>query len=59
MDFSFASNGSQYVIYGSLRPIAMQSNDDAKPNIVEAPLTVILQRAYLQYGTIHFGIVYQ
>jgi hypothetical protein len=58
MDFSFASNGSQFVIYGSLQPIAMQSNDGAKPNIVEALLTVILPRAYLQYGTIHFGLVY-
>jgi hypothetical protein len=58
-DFSFAYNGCRSVIYESLRPIAMQSNHDAKPNIVDAPLTLILPRAYSHYGTIHFRIVYQ
>jgi len=57
--FSFAYKGSLYVIYASLRPIAMQSNHDAEPNIVDAPLTLILTRAYPQYRTIHFGIEYQ
>jgi len=59
IDFSFTYNGSLYVIYASLRPIATQSNHDTKPNIVDAPLTLILPRAYPQYGTIHFGIIYQ
>jgi len=59
IDFSFAYKGSLYVIYASLRPIAMQSNHDAKPNIVDAPLMLILPQAYPQYRTIHFCIVYQ
>jgi len=37
----------------------MQSNHDAKPNIVDAWLMLILWQAYLQYGTSDFGIVYQ
>jgi hypothetical protein len=30
-----------------------------EPIIVDAQLMLILPRAYPQYGTIHFGIVYQ
>jgi hypothetical protein len=58
MEFSDAYKGSLYVVYESLRPIAMQSNQDAKPIIVDPPLILILPRAYPQYGNIHFGIVY-
>ena len=57
--FSFAFKGSLYVIYEFLWPIAMQSNHDAKPNIGDAPLALILPQAYVQYRTIQFGIVYQ
>jgi hypothetical protein len=39
-----AYKGSLYVIYESLRPLAMQSNLDAKPNIFDAPLKLILAR---------------
>jgi hypothetical protein len=59
IDFAFANTASLYIIYASLRPISMQRNHDGKPNIVDAPLTFILPHAYLQYGTIHFGRVYQ
>jgi len=56
---SFANKISLYGIYECLRPIAKQSNHDAKPNIVDALLMLILAQVYPQYGTIHFGIVYQ
>jgi len=59
IDLSIAYKGSLYVIYESLRPIAIQSNHDAKPNIVDPPLMFILPQAYPQHETIHFGIVYQ
>jgi hypothetical protein len=59
IEFTFAYKGSVYVINESLRPIAMQSNDDATPNIADAPLTLILPWAYSQYGTVQFRIVYQ
>ena len=51
--------GMLYVVYESLRPIAMQSNDEAKPNIFDALLTLILPRAYPQCGTLHICIIYE
>ena len=56
--FSIAYKASQYVISQSVRRLAMQRNHDVKQHIVDAPLTLILPRVYLHYGTIHFGIVY-
>jgi len=47
--FSLAFKVSLYVVYESLRPIAMQSTRDAKPNIVDAALSLIFmirQEAY-------------
>jgi hypothetical protein len=59
IDFSFADTGSLYVIFESLWSIAMQSNHDAKPNIVDTSFTFISPRVYPQYGTIHFGVLYE
>jgi hypothetical protein len=58
IDFPSVYTGSRYVIYESQQPIAMHSNPDAKPGVA-ALLSLILPWAYPQYGTIHFGIVYQ
>jgi len=58
-DFSCAYHGGLYDIFKSLQPVAMQSNYDAKPNIVDAAMTLILPRVYPQYGIIQFSIVYQ
>jgi hypothetical protein len=58
IDISFAYEGILYVIHESRQPIAMQMNHDAKPNIIDTPLMLILPQAFPQYGTIHFGIVY-
>jgi len=44
IDVSFAYEGSLYIIYESLRPIAMQSNLDRKANIVDTMLTLIVPR---------------
>jgi len=38
---SFAYNGGQYLSYNYLQPIATQMTQDAKPKIVDAPLTLI------------------
>jgi hypothetical protein len=59
INFSFAYIGSLNIVYESLGRIAMQINHDAKPNIMDTPLSLILPRAYPQYGTVHFDIVYQ
>jgi hypothetical protein len=59
IDISIAYQGSLYVVYAPLRLIAVQTYHDAKENIVVAPLTIILPWTYLQYGSIHFRIIYQ
>jgi len=49
--FSFAYKGSLYIIYECLQPIARQINQDANPNIVDAPLTLIFR---MGQGVCHF-----
>jgi len=39
--FSFANKGGQYVFYEYLQPIATQITQDARPEIVDAPLMLI------------------
>ena len=39
--FSFAIEGGQYLSYDYLQPIATQITQDARPKIVDAPLTLI------------------
>jgi len=43
--------GSLYLIYECLQLIVMQSNHDAQPNIVDAPLTLIFR---IGQGVCHF-----
>jgi len=45
---SFAWKASQYHIYESPQPIATQITNDARPKIVDPPLTIILLWAYPQ-----------
>jgi len=44
-----ANKANKYRIYEWSLPIAQQINKDARPKIVDAPLTLILQWAYPQY----------
>jgi len=46
---SFAYKASQHRIYEWLQSIAMQITNDARPKILDAPLTLILPWAYPQY----------
>jgi len=46
---SFAQKASLYHIYEWLQPIATQITNDARPEIVDAPLTLILPWVYPQY----------
>ena len=39
--YSFAFNAVQYLSYDYLQPIATQITQDAKPRIVDTPLTLI------------------
>jgi len=39
----FASKSSQYLTYGWLKPIASEITHDAKPKIVDIPLTLIFR----------------
>jgi len=39
----FACKGSQYLVYGCLKPIASYITDDARPKIVDAPLRLIFR----------------
>jgi hypothetical protein len=54
-----AYTGSLVVLYEYLGLVTLLSNHDAKPNIVDAPLMLILPQADLQHRTVLFGIVYQ
>ena len=54
----FAYEASQYPIYEWSQPIAKQITNDARPTIVDAPLTLILPWAYPQFVIIYFGIIY-
>jgi len=54
---SFAYKASQYCMYEWSQPIAKQMTNDARPKIVEAPLTLILSWAYPQYVIINFGVI--
>ena len=47
---TFAYRASQYHICEWLQTIATQITNDARPKIVDAPLTFILPREYPQYG---------
>jgi len=55
---SFAYKASQYRIYEWSEPFAKQITNDARPKIVDAPLTLILPWAYPQYGMIYCGVIY-
>jgi len=55
---SFAYIASQYCIYDWSEPIAKQITNDARPEIVDAPLTFILPWAYPQYVIIYFCVIY-
>ena len=54
----FAYEASQYPIYEWSQPIAKQITNDARPKIIDAPLTLILPWAYPQFVIIYFGIIY-
>jgi hypothetical protein len=41
--FSFAYKGSLYLIYERLHPIATQMTQDARPQIIGSPLTIIFR----------------
>jgi len=49
MALPFAQNGGQYHIDEWPQMIAMQITNDARPKIIDAPLTLILPWAYPQY----------
>jgi len=55
---SFAYKAIQYRIVEWPRLIATWITNDARPNIFDAPLMLILPWAYPQYVIIWFGIVY-
>jgi len=56
---SSAYKGSQYWDYIQQLLIHFSHTWLTGSQIVDAPCTLILPRVYLQYATIHFGIVYQ
>jgi len=41
--FSFSYNGSQYIVYDCLQPVALQITQDTQPTIVGALLTLIFK----------------
>jgi len=49
--FVFASKGGQYLICGGLQPIATQITQDARPKIIDTPLTLIVRMAQ---GACHY-----
>jgi len=55
---SVAYKASQYRIYRWPQPITTQITNDARPKIIDAPLTLILRWVYPQYLIIQYGIVY-
>jgi len=55
--FSIAYKGGQYLIYEWLQPVANKITQHAGPKTIDAPLTLILPRLYLQHYIIVSGIV--
>jgi len=55
---TFAYKASQYRICEWSQPFAKQITSDARPKIVDTPLTLILRLAYPQYVIIYFGVLY-
>jgi len=55
---SFAYKARQSCISEYSQPIAMPITNDARPKIIDAPLTLILPWAYPQYIINQFGLIY-
>jgi len=54
-----AWTASQYPIPEWPQPITTQSTNDARPKLIDAPLTLILPCAYPEYVIIQFGLIYR